>query len=57
MNVDEKKIVVPMLIHRAKFRVENCDLGDLHTALISTAGVLYTFGDNSRGQLGLGLGA
>ena len=49
MNMDERKVMLPSLIHRAKFRVENCDLGDLHTALISTQGVLYTFGDNSKG--------
>ena len=29
-------------------------LGDLHSAVISTSGSLYTFGDNSKGQLGLG---
>lgn len=29
------------------------DCGDLHTALISTTGELFTFGDNSDGQLGI----
>jgi hypothetical protein len=29
--------------------VEALDLGDLHTALISTQGVLFTFGDNKHG--------
>jgi alpha-tubulin suppressor-like RCC1 family protein len=27
----------------------------LHTALISTTGELYTLGDNSEGQLGIGM--
>jgi alpha-tubulin suppressor-like RCC1 family protein len=31
------------------------DCGDQHTALITHSGDLYTFGDNSEGQLGLGV--
>lgn len=31
------------------------DCGDLHTALISSTGELFTFGDNSEGQLGIGI--
>lgn len=35
------------------FKVIDC--GDQHTALITPSGDLYTFGDNSEGQLGLGI--
>ena len=31
------------------------ECGDQHTALITPTGDLYTFGDNSEGQLGLGI--
>lgn len=31
------------------------DCGDQHTALITSTCDLYTFGDNSEGQLGLGV--
>lgn len=35
------------------FRAIDC--GDQHTAVISNTGELYTFGDNSEGQLGIGI--
>ena len=47
--MDEKRVVLPTLINKAKFKVESLDLGDLHTALISTQGFLFTFGDNKHG--------
>eukprot|EP00347_Sterkiella_histriomuscorum_P023139 403335798 len=31
------------------------DCGDQHTAVVSSTGELYTFGDNSEGQLGIGV--
>jgi alpha-tubulin suppressor-like RCC1 family protein len=31
------------------------DCGDLHSALVSSNGELFTFGDNSEGQLGVGI--
>jgi alpha-tubulin suppressor-like RCC1 family protein len=34
---------------------KSVDCGDQHTALVTPSGDLYTFGDNSEGQLGLGL--
>ena len=36
-----------------QFRSVDC--GDQHTALVTPSGDLYTFGDNSEGQLGLGI--
>ena len=36
--------------------VEYVECGDAHSALLTTSGALYTFGDNSMGQLGLGNG-
>jgi X-linked retinitis pigmentosa GTPase regulator len=36
--------------------VESIECGDSHTAILTTNGVLYTFGDNIDGQLGLGNG-
>lgn len=41
-----------MEIHR-NFKAVDC--GDQHTALITPSGDLYTLGDNSEGQLGLGI--
>ena len=35
-NMDEKRVIVPTQIYKSKLRVEAFDLGDLHTALIST---------------------
>lgn len=31
------------------------DCGDLHTAVVTNTGELFTFGDNSEGQLGIGI--
>lgn len=35
------------------FRAVDC--GDSHTAVVSNTGELYTFGENSEGQLGIGI--
>jgi len=40
----------------ASHPVAQVECGDLTSALITAAGQLYTFGDNSQGQLGLGNG-
>jgi alpha-tubulin suppressor-like RCC1 family protein len=34
---------------------KSVDCGDQHSALVTPSGDLYTFGDNSEGQLGLGI--
>jgi alpha-tubulin suppressor-like RCC1 family protein len=34
---------------------KSVDCGDQHTAVVTPSGDLYTFGDNSEGQLGLGI--
>jgi len=31
------------------------DCGEIHTAVVSNTGELFTFGDNSEGQLGIGI--
>ena len=45
---------VPRRVDRLRARVAEVDLGDLHSAVISSIGVLFAFGDNSMGQLGIG---
>ena len=44
------------VVFEASHPVSQVECGDLVTALVTQAGQLYTFGDNSQGQLGLGNG-
>lgn len=47
----------PHKVHteQAQKTFKNIDCGDIHTAITSSTGELYTFGDNSEGQLGIGM--
>ena len=52
-----QNIYVPQaVVFEGSHPVSQVECGDLVTALVTQAGQLYTFGDNSQGQLGLGNG-
>ena len=49
-------IYQPMKLQMDNSRqIKNVDCGEFHTAIISSSGELFMFGDNSEGQLGVGL--
>lgn len=52
-----QKFFGPQLLNfEASHPVSKIECGDLSSAIVTKAGQLYTFGDNSQGQLGLGNG-
>lgn len=52
--VASRNVFVPKLVNTVRGKVKKVGCGGRHTVILTETGLIYTFGDGSQGQLGLG---